>query len=53
VINEAYKKFLPKNGQSLPVPDQFLCQLSNISECLLIEGQDNVSKMYFLLIDKM
>ncbi|CAF1285170.1 unnamed protein product [Adineta steineri] len=41
VINEAYKKLLSKNTQSLPVPTQYLCQFSNISECLTIEGQDN------------
>ncbi|UJR33645.1 hypothetical protein I4U23_021078 [Adineta vaga] len=40
VINEAYKKLLPKQNQSLPTPTQFLCQFSNISECLPIEGQD-------------
>jgi hypothetical protein len=48
VINEGYKKFLLKEGQSLTLPNQFLCQLSNISECLLIKGQDNVSKMFFI-----
>ncbi|CAF5185294.1 unnamed protein product, partial [Rotaria magnacalcarata] len=41
VINEAYKKLLSKENQSLPVPTQYLCQLSNISECLPIEGQDS------------
>jgi hypothetical protein len=30
---------LPKEGQSIPIPSQFLCQLSNISECLPIEQQ--------------
>jgi hypothetical protein len=50
VINEAYKKLLPKDNQaSLPIPEQFLCQLSNISECLLIEGQNNVSISQVLL----
>jgi hypothetical protein len=44
VINEAYKKLLSKSSQSLPVPTQFLCQFSNISECLPIEGQDSVSR---------
>ena len=48
VINEAYKKLLPKDNQPLPIPEQFLCQLSNISECLLIEGQNNVSVTTFL-----
>ncbi|CAF3610103.1 unnamed protein product [Rotaria sp. Silwood1] len=41
VINEAYKKLLLKENQLLPVPTQYLCQLSNISECLPIEGQDS------------
>ena len=36
---------LSKENQSLPVPTQFLCQFSNISECLPIEGQDNVSEI--------
>ncbi|CAM4947282.1 unnamed protein product [Rotaria socialis] len=40
VINQAYKKLLPKENRSPVVPNQFLCQLSNISECLPIEGQD-------------
>ncbi|CAF4319990.1 unnamed protein product, partial [Rotaria sordida] len=34
VINEAYKKLLSKENQSSPVPTQFLCHFSNISECL-------------------
>jgi hypothetical protein len=46
VINEAYKKLLSKENQSLPIPTQFLCQFSNISECLPIEGQDSVSSNY-------
>ncbi|CAF3717623.1 unnamed protein product [Rotaria socialis] len=41
VINEAYKKLLSKENRSLPVPTQYLCQFSNISECLPIEGQDS------------
>ncbi|CAF1087368.1 unnamed protein product [Rotaria sordida] len=40
VINKAYDKLLPKDNQSLPNVPQFLCQLTNISECLPIEGQD-------------
>ncbi|CAF1146005.1 unnamed protein product [Rotaria sordida] len=40
VINDAYNKLLLKEGQTLPVARQFLCSLSNISECLPIEGQD-------------
>ncbi|CAF0726334.1 unnamed protein product [Adineta ricciae] len=39
VVNEAYKKLLPKYNHSLTIPAQFLCQFSNISECLPIEGQ--------------
>jgi len=45
VINEAYKKLLSKETQSLPAPIQYLCQFSNISECLPIEGQNNVSEI--------
>ncbi|CAF2951488.1 unnamed protein product [Rotaria sp. Silwood2] len=41
VMNEAYKKLLLKENQLLSVPTQFLCQFSNISECLPIEGQDS------------
>ena len=48
MINQAYKKLLPKENQTLPVPTQFLCQLSNISECLPIEGQDSVSSIIIL-----
>ncbi|CAF4891977.1 unnamed protein product [Rotaria sp. Silwood1] len=40
VINQAFSKLLPKDGQSPPVSNQFLCQLSNISQCLEIDGQD-------------
>ncbi|CAF1413328.1 unnamed protein product [Adineta ricciae] len=40
VINSAYAKLLPKEGQTASVPNQFLCQYSNISECLPIEGQE-------------
>ncbi|CAF0732780.1 unnamed protein product [Adineta ricciae] len=40
VINQAYGKLLPKSAQSPPLQAQFLCQLSNISQCLEIEGQD-------------
>ncbi len=43
MINEAYKKLLSKDDQSSSVPTQFLCQFSNISECLPIEGQDRVT----------
>ena len=46
MINEAYKKLLSKD-QSSPVPTQFFCQFSNISECLPIEGQDSVSEIIF------
>ncbi|CAF0905121.1 unnamed protein product [Adineta steineri] len=39
VINNAYAKLLP-NDSKLPMnATQFLCQYSNISECLPIEGQ--------------
>ncbi|CAM4888703.1 unnamed protein product [Rotaria socialis] len=41
VINEAYKKLLSKADQSLPMSTQYLCQFSNISECLPIERQDS------------
>jgi hypothetical protein len=49
-MNVAYSKLLSKENQSLPVPTQFLCQFSNISECLPIEGQDSVSEDYLLKI---
>jgi hypothetical protein len=42
VINQAYSKLLPKNGQPPPSAPQFLCQLSNISQCLEIDGQEHV-----------
>ena len=42
MINNAYGKLLPKQNQSLSIPPQYLCQLSNISECLPIEKQDHV-----------
>ncbi|CAF4671246.1 unnamed protein product [Rotaria sp. Silwood1] len=39
VINAAYAKLLPREGQTpLSVP-QFLCPYTNISECLPIEGE--------------
>jgi hypothetical protein len=41
-MNKAYAKLLPKESQSLPITPHFLCQLSNISECLPIEKQDRV-----------
>ncbi|CAF3547776.1 unnamed protein product [Rotaria sp. Silwood1] len=41
VINKAYDKLLPKDNQTLSNAPQFLCQLTNISECLPIEGQDH------------
>ncbi|CAF0769192.1 unnamed protein product [Adineta ricciae] len=40
VINAAYIKLLSKNATIPPKAPQFLCQLTNISECLPIEGQD-------------
>ncbi|CAF1071518.1 unnamed protein product [Rotaria sordida] len=40
VMNNAYAKLLPKENQSLPITLHYLCQLSNISECLPIEKQD-------------
>jgi len=41
VVNKAYSKLFPKNDQ-IPPPalPQFLCELTNITECLPIEGQD-------------
>jgi hypothetical protein len=42
VINDAYAKLLPKEGLTTPIPQQFLCPYSNISECLPIEGQNQV-----------
>ncbi|CAF3419135.1 unnamed protein product [Rotaria sp. Silwood1] len=39
VINQAYSKLLPKSSQSPPSPAQFLCQLTNISECLSVQDQ--------------
>ncbi|CAF3324143.1 unnamed protein product [Rotaria socialis] len=40
VMNQAYAKLLPKDSQSPPPASQFLCQLSNISQCLQVDGQD-------------
>ncbi|CAF3664173.1 unnamed protein product [Rotaria sp. Silwood1] len=40
MMNNAYAKLLPKENQSLPITPHYLCQLSNISECLPIEKQD-------------
>ncbi len=40
MINDAYAQLLPKEGQTTPIPQQFLCPYSNISACLPIEGQD-------------
>ena len=40
MINEAYSKLLPKSGQT--GPSQFLCQLTNISQCIEIDGQQRV-----------
>lgn len=48
VINNAYNKLLSKEGQVLPIAPQFLCQLSNISECLPIEHQDRVNTIIIL-----
>ena len=44
MINEAYSKLLPKSGQSAPKTPQFLCQLTNISQCLEIDGQERVKQ---------
>jgi hypothetical protein len=44
VINQAYSKLLPKSGQSPPAPTQFLYQLSNITDCVQIAGQDRVKQ---------
>jgi len=43
VINNAYAKLLPKESQLPMAAPQFLCQYSNISECLPIEGQNQVN----------
>ncbi|CAF4391912.1 unnamed protein product, partial [Rotaria magnacalcarata] len=40
VINNAYDKLLPNESKVPMAAPQFLCQYSNISECLPIEGQD-------------
>ncbi|CAF4070475.1 unnamed protein product, partial [Rotaria sordida] len=39
IINQAYSKLLPKSSQSPPSPTQFLCQLTNISECVPVQDQ--------------
>jgi hypothetical protein len=44
VINNAYAKLLQKEGQSVAIAPQYLCQLLNISECLPIEKQERVKK---------
>ncbi|UJR22329.1 hypothetical protein I4U23_025391 [Adineta vaga] len=40
VINTAYTKFFSKDEKVPPKAPQFLCQLTNISECLPIEEQN-------------
>ncbi|CAF1135817.1 unnamed protein product [Adineta steineri] len=40
VINRAYSKLLPLDEKIPPKAPQFLCQLTNISECLPIEGKN-------------
>jgi lysosomal alpha-mannosidase len=40
VINQAYAQLLPRVGQPPPAAPQFLCQLTNISQCLQTDGQD-------------
>ena len=51
MINNAYEKLLLINtNQSLPILTQYLCQLSNISECLPIEKQDRVKTNYLLAL---
>jgi hypothetical protein len=42
-MDQAYSRLLPKGGQSPPAPSQFLCQLTNISECLPIQDQARVT----------
>ncbi len=49
VINQAYSKLLPKASQPPPPTPQFLCQLSNISQCLEIEGQERVKGNQIIL----
>lgn len=41
-MNQAFNKILPKPGQPASAAPQFLCQLSNISECLPIQDQQRV-----------
>lgn len=41
-MNQALNKILPKPGQPASAAPQFLCQLSNISECLPIQNQTRV-----------
>ncbi len=50
VINQSYSKFLPKNGQQ--IPQQFLCQVNNISECLPIQDQAQVIFSLFVVFFK-
>ena len=51
-MNQAYSKLLPLNSQSPPTAPQFLCQLTNISECVPIQDQQRVSihLIYFVFI---
>jgi hypothetical protein len=49
-ISQAYSRLLPKTDQSPPPPTQFLCQLSNISQCLEIDGQEQVTITSFYLL---
>jgi lysosomal alpha-mannosidase len=39
VISQSYSKLLPLSAQSPPAPAQFLCQVTNISECVPIQDQ--------------
>ena len=43
-MNVAYSKLLVKPGQTTPPPAQFLCQVTNVSECLPVQDQSRVSK---------
>ena len=42
VVSDAYSRLLPKAGQPAPPTPQFLCELSNISQCVEIDGQNQV-----------
>jgi len=56
-MNEAFSKLLPLPGKPAPTAPQFLCQVTNVSECLPIQDQARVTTymhslfLFFLLMN--